>query len=391
MKIRDEVYLDGAANAPIDKDVLKAMKPFLTNGFVGNSQSVHDYGIAAHIAVEDARRDVAAVIGVPEDNIIFTSGATEGNNWVIKMTAFEKSFIDNEIPHIICGALEHDSITNACKQLEEFKYNVTYVTPKEGGRLHFSDIEPYIRLSTCLVCISSVNNELGVYNDAEDIAKKAGNLGIKTLVDCTQSVGYGGSSINLKKLFPSATYMTFSAHKIYGPTGVGVLICKPEDRPMPLINAGSQEFGRRGGTSNTAGIVGTAAAVVKMAQSDSYTDHYVYLYNYLYNKMVWELPGVKMNVVPDQKNIISLDCSRVCNYDKLASVLGTQEIAVAGGSACTEEVDETQGGFNGSHVLLGLGLSEKQIRNTIRISFTKYTTAKDIDKLIQTIKEVENR
>jgi len=390
MKVKAETYLDGAANTPISKVVLDAMKPFLTDGFVGNSQSVHDYGIEAHVAVEDAREDIAEVIGTSADHIIFTSGATEGNNWVIKMTALKQLLIDHKSTHIICGAFEHDSITNACKQLEEFGCCVDYITPDSKG-LRWDVIAPYIRESTCLICTSSVNNELGTYNEAGVISDKAAELGIKTLVDCTQSVGYGGTNICLKTIFPKATYLTFSAHKIYGPTGVGILVCDPEDRPMPLINAGSQEFGRRGGTSNVAGIVGTAAAVKEMYKATDYAQHYVYLYNYLMKRLIFEFPKIKLTIVPDQKNIISLDCSNMCDYDKLASVLGTQEIAVAGGSACTEEVDETKGGFNGSHVLVGMGRTEKQIRNTIRVSFTKYTTVKDIDKLLETLKEVENK
>lgn len=385
---KPSVYLDGAANTPISKTVVDAMKPFLKPGYVGNSKSVHSYGIIADRAIEETRESIAAILGTDVKETLFTSGATEGNNWAIKMTVLP--FLTSGQPvHIICGALEHDSVLNSCKQMESFGCHVDYVLPKYGARYTAKDIKPYIRSETKLICITAVNNELGIRNDAESIIKEAQRHKIKTLIDCTQLVGYGGKSLRIGELFKKATFMTFSAHKIYGPTGVGCFICRDPDI-LPLICAGSQEFGKRGGTSNTAGIVGMGAAIKELSEIGDLGDQYSKLYSYLMSSLKLELPEIKCNVRPDHSNIISLNCSAYCSYEKLATILAWDGFAVSGGSACTEEVDETKGGFNGSHVLLGIGLSEPEIRNTIRVSFIKTTTTKDIDMLVNELKEARN-
>ena len=388
MKLKDEIYLDGAANTPISKTVLDAMKPFLKPSFMGNSKSIHDFGILVDQAIETARSDIAHILDVIPKEVLFTSGATEGNNWAIKMTVLP--FLTSGQPaHIICGALEHDSVFNACKQMEAFGCKVDYVLPQTKAKYHAKDIKPYIKPETKLICIAAVNNELGVRNDVESIIKEASKHKIKTLIDCTQFVGCGGRNLRIGEFFKKATFMTFSAHKIYGPTGVGCLISRDPDL-LPLICAGSQEFGKRGGTSNTAGIVGMAAAIKELATQGELEEQYARLYSYLVTSLKLELPKVKCNIRPDHSNIISLNCSAYCSYDKLASVLSLEGIAVSGGSACTEEHDETLGEFNGSHVLLGIGMTEPEIRNTIRVSFIKTTTSEDIDKLIKALKEVRN-
>lgn len=382
-----DIYLDGASNTPIDKDVLRAMKPFLSPKFVGNSNSPHSFGIKADQAIYEARKTIADCLKVEVNDVFFTSGATESNNWAIKSVVFEDFLDSGNKKHIICSSTEHDSVLNCCKQVEKLGVEVTYVNPpKDTGKITLDEILPFIREDTGLICVMAVNNETGVVNDIENITRKAAELGIKTLVDCTQLMSYGGEYMELGKKFHYANFFSFSSHKIYGPLGVGCLITQGV-KPTPLIIGGAQEQGVRGGTSNTAGIVGLGVAIKKMHKKD-YSKFYESLRKYLQRELSDKIPGVYFNYWSGHANIISLNCSNVVKLDNLARELADYGIAVSAGSACDAEHDETQGDFHPSHVLKALGMTEKEIRNTIRISFTKYTTEKDIDRFIKILKEI---
>lgn len=391
------VFLDAASNTSLDKRVLKAMEPYLSEDFVGNTRSVHDFGIKAFKAVEEAREKLGLVFGVPSSNIIFTSGATEGNNMVIKGLAYAEMATKkkkDQKRHIVCGATEHDSIINPCKQLERIGFKVTYVKPQEDGRIHLEDVEKVIRKDTLLVCIMAVNNELGTKNEVDAITSYARECSVPTLVDCTQLVGYGGENLWLRPNFPAASFFTFSGHKIYGPAGVGCLVGNGDSlsllKDSGLIVGGAQELGLRGGTTNVAAAVGISKAVELMADTHL-ENYYIGLYNYLIDTLNKEFGDKwKLNVVPDHKNIISLnfeDCLTFC--DSLASSLAMREIGVSAGSACDSTHDETEGDFNPSHVLVAMGMEENAIRKTIRVSFCKTTTKKDIDALVQQIKDIQ--
>jgi len=396
-----EVFLDAASNTAMDKKVLKAMKPYLSKKFVGNSRSIHSFGIKAEMAMEDSRIKIADIMGVEVGNVIFTSGATESNNMVIKGLAYKELTsgkpIEEQRRHIICGATEHDSVINACKQLEKIGFRVTYVKPSHmTGRIRGGDILSVLTKDTLLVCIMSINNELGVLNYVNAITTLTAARHIYSLVDCTQYVSYGGEYVELGKQFPHASFMTFSGHKIYGPTGTGCLVATEDNlkalEGAGLIVGGAQEFGLRGGTSNTAGIVGLATAVELIhQQGDTLAKYYEELYKYLRIKLVRRFENaVVINTVPDHKNIVSLNCSGEFypgDVDSLASMLAAYGIAVSAGSACDSEHDETQGDFNPSHVLVALGLSEFEIRTTIRVSFSKHTTTRDIDFFVEKLSE----
>lgn len=396
-----EVFLDAASNTAIDKKVLKAMKPYLNKKFVGNSRSTHPFGIKAEMAVEDSRIKIADIMGVEADNVIFTSGATESNNMVIKGLAYKELVsgkpVEQQRRHIVCGATEHDSVINVCKQLEKLGFSVTYIKPSHlTGRIPARKVYEVLTDNTLLVCIMAVNNELGVLNPVEIIASLAKDKGVYSLVDCTQYVGYGGKCLELSKQFPSASFFTFSGHKIYGPTGTGCLIANGDNLKAldgaGLIVGGAQELGLRGGTSNTAGIVGLGAAVELLhQQGDTLAKYYAELYKYLRFKLVRRFErDITINIIPDHKNIVSLDCSGAFypgDVDSLASMLAAYGVAVSAGSACDSEHDETQGDFNPSHVLVALGLSEFKIRTTIRVSFSKHTTTRDIDFFVEKLSE----
>lgn len=397
-----EIFLDAASNTALDKRVLKKMKPYLSEKFMGNSRSTHEFGIRASIAVEKARKLVAKICCTNPENVIFTSGATESNNMVIKGLALKemgsKKAKKNQKRHIICSATEHDSVINACKQLEKLGFKVDYVKPKTEGTIRLEDVEPFFTENTLLICVMSVNNELGTMNDIGAITSFAKSKGVYSLVDCTQMVGYGGNSLELCSLYPNASFFSFSGHKIYGPTGTGCLIATDDNlkalEDNGLIVGGAQELGLRGGTTNVAGVVGISAALEIMYSYKMYLPlKYGSLYNYLENQLNKAFGGkCKINVVPKHKNIVSLNFGEY--FDKLgafagyslADILACHQVAVSAGSACDSQHDETEGDFNPSHVLMAIGLNEHDVQCTVRVSFNRKTRNKDIDTLIEKIK-----
>lgn len=384
-----EVYLDAAANTYLDKKVYKAMKPYLNEKYMGNSFAIHHYGNRAMKAVEEARQKAADVLKVKNTQIIFTSGASEGNNTVIKAVALD--ILKHKLKKIIlCSALEHSSVYNTCKQVESWGVPVEYIYPNKNGLFPQYVLRQKINKRVALVCMMAINNEIGVENDINYIINKAHKVKSLVLTDCTQSIEYGKGSINIGEIYPDFDFITFSGHKIYGPTGTGCLIYKESLKYFlnnKLITAGSQEYGLRGGTTNVAGVVGLSKAIELMDQ-----ELYGYKYEVLFSYLCFKLGEYgKLNAIPCHKNISSWDLSKTFNSDNLAAELATYGIAVSSGSACDTEHDETKGEFNGSHVLKALKLSEKEIKNTIRISFSKKTTKRDIDLLADALKKLKKQ
>lgn len=380
------VYLDGASNTPLSREAAKAMAPYLSSKWVGNSMSTHEAGVGAANVLYNVRGSMAEILDVPTHQLCFTSGASESNNWAIKATAAQWRL---EHPdgggHIICSALEHDSVIRACEQAAQlFGITVTWVKPfsRTESAMTLEDVLKAERSDTFLICVMAVNNELGIENAVSDITSYAARRGIKTLVDCTQALGYGGASLAIGTRWPDATFMSFSAHKFYGPTGVGGLITRVP--LMPLIAGGAQEDGRRGGTHNLAGIVGMAAALEELAKQD-WQQHYHNLIMYLNKQLAAKVSGVSFTVWPTHYTIANLNCSAVIKTSHLASLLDCEGISVSAGSACDATHNELEGEFNGSHVLVALGMTEEEIRNTVRLSFLRTTTTRDIDKFVKAL------
>ena len=392
------VYLDSASNTPMDEGVFKAMKPYFTGGFVGNSHSAHNYGYEALKIVNEARHLVGNTFGVISKNVLFTSGATESNNFVIKALAMRelaKRPVKEQKRHIVCGATEHASVLNPLEQLKTMGFKITYVKPDNAGVVRTKDVVEAFTDKTLLVCIMDINNELGTQNEAMMVAAEARERKIFSLIDCTQSFSCGGESLLLRNKFPEGDFFSFSTHKLYGPTGAGGLICLRDQFDLlqgyALISGGSQEDSLRGGTSNLAGIVGTSVAL-DILYHNSLEDFYNGLYSYLLESLDAKIgrESYKLNAIPAHKNIVSIDFSNYIKVDSLANSLAMYGVAVSAGSACDADHDETQGGFNPSHVLLAIGLNEEQIRNSIRISFNKYNTKKDIDYFIEQLINLHN-
>lgn len=390
---RKPAFLDGASNTPIDRAVVRAMKPYLRPRFVGNSMSTHDYGIKANKVVVAARQTIADVLGVKPSEVYFTSGATEGNNWVILSTALAQIRKKTGRNRIVCSSTEHSSVVNSCKSLEGIGFEVVMIPPNQNGRITLAKAKPLITETTALVCVMAVNNETGLANEADEIAKYAKQKGALNLIDCTQALGFGGSEMKLAARYPHGDYMTFSGHKIYGPTGIGCLIAR-DDVPLdPILYGGAQERGKRGGTHNVAGIVGLAKAVQLMAKHD-YLWHFTELFSYVLTKAdqispkKWRTLFVpKYDINKDHIGIISLRL-QFDGPGYASDLLSTMGIAASSGSAC----DAANGIFDDpqpSHVLTAMGFDAEEARHIVRISFTKYTTKRDIDRLFRAIKQIE--
>lgn len=385
------VYLDAAANTPIDKRVFKAMKPYM-KGFKGNASSPHDFGIKASQAIRSSRKKIADILGYQENNIYFNSGATEGNNTIIKSLALHELFKNGgKRKHILVAATEHSSVLEACKDVESWGFELTYIMPNVKGIILIQSVLRQIRSDTLLVCVSAVNNELGNLNDVNTMGKIAHRKGAYMMSDCTQLIGsyidyYGQDHRKLSTDYNYIDFITFAGHKLYAPIGVGVLIAnKPLD---PLISGGGQEFGLRGGSSNTASIVGIAKAL-EIGASESHIKHIVSIEKYLLKRLDETIGRgeYRVNGHPDFYNIVNITFMKL-GSDNLANEYICRGIAVSAGSACDNNHNEAEGDFNPSHVLKAINMSDDDIRNTIRISFLKDTTYKDIDTFIKITKEL---
>lgn len=383
MSAKKKIYLDNAANTPLDKEVVKAMLPYTKAGFCGNSHSQNVCGAVADIAVDEARNKIAKTLYVKPGEVYFTSGATESNNWVIKgMVIHElKKPKGSRRDHIICSAVEHASVLNACKEAEKLGFLVTYINPLPSGKIPRKFVEKALKPDrTLLVCCMAVNNETGVANDVDAIAKVAHRNGARMLADFTQAmlVGDGGIRIGIK--FPHVDYVSFSAHKIHGPTGVGCLVRRLDAPLYPLLSGGSQEKGLRGGTHNTAGIVGMGKAV-EILGSASWESEFNKLFKHLVQALVKSVPKARLNAVPDHKNIVSLCFADATSLTDVASALSGRNVCCSAGAACSagEEDEEV------SHVLSAMGISERDAKSTVRVSFSKYTKLSDLDEFVKAV------
>ena len=380
------VYLDNAANTPLRKEVVKAMAPFLQPLVCGNSLSQNLCGSYADQAVDHARRIVAKTMRVKPEEVYFTSGATESNNWVIKglvMNELKKPKAQRKT-HIVCSAIEHASVLNACKEAEELGFSVTYIKPRLCGFITKAQVSDAIKEGkTLLVCVMRVNNETGVSNDVDSLAMVAHRYGALMLSDFTQSLLYGGSDMWIGFEYAHVDYITFSAHKIYGPTGVGCLIRRSDAPLYPYMSGGSQEGGLRGGTHNVAAIVGLGKAV-EVLGGEWWGEHYSDLYFHLIDGLAKKAPKVKVNCVPKHKGIVSLSFYKATVIEDVASALSARGICVSAGAACSAG-DE---GEKISHVLKAMDMPDDVARSTIRVSMSKYTKKQDIDALLSAIQSI---
>lgn len=386
-KKNKDIYFDGAANTPVDSRVFKAMKPYLDGTLWGNSHGIHSYGRDSLTAVEKSREDIAEVLSVSSTEIYFTSGATESNNWVLTSIIYRIKEMTGR-NRIVVSKIEHSSIISACKRLEQVGFEVCYVPYKSNKKDQLDAFSYFINDNTALVICMSVNNETGEVNKINLIGRLAHEHKAYMLSDMTQYFSLGGETSLAQ--FNYVDYFSFSAHKIYGPTGVGCLIARDRAPIAPLIIGGSQEQGMRSGTHNVAGIVGCAEAL-KLCQKEDNRKHYLHLQAVL----LWGIKElnhkydthIQLNYsspLYQHYNIASINLSSIKFFDDAASYLSNYGIACSAGAACNVEND----GPHPSHVLLEMGVPEDQISSCVRISFIKTSTEEEVQKFLKVLEEI---
>ncbi len=375
------IYLDYMSTTPVDPRVVREMMNCLdSNGNFGNpSSTTHSYGWKAKEAVEKARQHVADTINADDVEIIFTSGATESNNIAILGAA---DFYSRKGKHIITVASEHKAVLDPCRHLESLGYTITYLSPDKNGRINPNVLAEALRPDTILVSIMHVNNEIGVIEDISALHQVIQNQGILFHVDAAQSIGK--IEVDVKKM--GVDLLSLSAHKAYGPKGVGALYArrKPRVRLTPLIYGGGHEQGIRSGTLATHQIVGMGEAF-KIAKEEMKKDQDRILK--LRNKL-WQgisvLEAVQINGDLENRVAGNLNVS-FRHVDGEALLMQLRSIAVSLGSACTSASIEP------SHVLRAIGLPDHLAHSSLRITLGRFTTEDEIDFAIQHIIEGVNR
>lgn len=364
------IYLDYNATTPVDARVLAEMLPYFSQKFGNAASNTHSYGWTASEAVKKAREQVAAAIGASASEIIFTSGATEAINLALKGIAEMYADVGN---HIITCQTEHKAVLDTCAYLEEKGLNITYLPVNEKGLIDLTALKNAFTPQTILVCIMYANNETGVLQTIKEIADITHEKGVILMSDCVQAVGK--IPVNVQDL--SIDVMPISAHKLYGPKGVGALFIRrrnPRVTMSALLHGGGHEKGLRSGTLNVPEIVGLGKAIeLAVAEMPSF-DFLADLRNYLENRLL-ALPNVVRNGDSDLRlpHVSNLSFGKL-KADNL--IMKIPDIALATGSACTSAL------ISPSHVLKAMGFSEERCYASIRFSLGKYSTMAEIETVI---------
>lgn len=367
-----KLYLDYAATTPVKKEVLDEMMPFFMEDF-GNASTVYSFGKKAKNAVVKARKQVADLIGATPEEIYFTAGGSESDNWALKGIAFENKKKGN---HIITSKIEHHAILHTCEYLEKYHgFEVTYLDVDENGKIDLNELESSIKDSTILITIMFANNEIGTIEPIKEIGEIAKKHNVIFHTDGVQAAG--NIEINVSDL--NVDLLSMSAHKIYGPKGIGALYIKKGVKIQNLIHGGAQERKKRAGTENTAGIVGygKACELARLGMKE-HIKKSMYLRDKLIKNIIEKIPKTKLNGhktdrLPGNVNF----AFEYIEGEGMLLLLDFFGIAASSGSACTS------GSLDPSHVLLSIGLPHEKAHGSLRISIGDFTTEDDIDYVIE--------
>lgn len=367
------VYLDNASTTMINGDVLKEMMPYFTNIY-GNSNSLHSFGREAVAGVDNARDIIARGIGAKSNEVFFTCGGTEANNWALRGVAYANI---SRGKHIITSSIEHHSVLDTCKQLEKEGFKVSYLPVDSTGLVSVSDLLHEIKSTTTIVSIMAVNNEIGTIQNIKAISEIVKYYGAYFHIDAVQALG--AFPLNVEEL--GVDLMSISSHKIHGPKGAGALYIRNGVKINKFMVGGEQEMNKRGGTVNVPSVVGFGKAMELNLRDMAYRDKKIYeLTQYFIKKITYEIPDIKINGNEYQKvnNIVSVTFDGI-ESENLITLLDLKGIAVSSGSACAS------GSLEKSHVLKAIGLTDSQIRGTIRFSFDVDISKDDIDYVVRTL------
>ena len=377
------IYLDNAASTAVHPEVVKEMLPYFDVQY-GNPSSIHQFGRKAKNAIQKARKQVAALIGAEQDEILFTSGGTESNNTILygfptlrDVSHVSFSFDKN---HIITSSIEHEAILEPCKKLEEKGVKITYLPVDEHGIIDSNDVTNSIAENTVLVSIMFANNEVGTIQPIKEISEICKKYQIPLHTDAVQAVGK--VPINVKELGVDA--LSISSHKINGPKGIGALFIKKGLKIVPYITGGGQENGLRSGTENVASIVGFGKACeIAKERFNENISHFQTLHSSMLSRIVKEIPHVKLNGHSEKRIFNNIHFTFLgVNGEDLIIKLDEHGIAASTGSACSVHTQKA------SHVLKAMDFNHEQITGSLRMSFGYMNTLDEVEQTVEVLKMV---
>ena len=371
-----QVYLDYSATTPVKEEVLKEMIPYFTEKF-GNPSSLYTIGLESKEAVDKARGQVAHLIHADPKEIYFTGCGSEADNWAVFGVA---NALKDKGNHIITTRIEHHALLHSCQFLEKNGYEVTYLDVEPDGTVKPETLEAAITDKTILISIMYVNNEVGTVEPIKELAQIAKKHKILFHTDAVQALA--NVPIDVKDL--GIDLMSISAHKIYGPKGIGALYMRKGLRISNYIHGGGQEMGRRAGTENMAGIVGFGkAAEVAGEQFDEHIRHCKEVRDYLIEKVSKEIPDTFVNGTMEHRHPVNANITfKYIEGESILLLLDYKGISVSTGSACSSKSLEP------SHVLSALGVPVEMIHGTVRFTVGDFTTKEDIDYVVENLKEI---
>src|SRR3989338_4416565 len=372
----ERIYLYYAAPAPCDPEVVKAMEPYLFEKF-GNASSIHSFGQEAKKAIEDSRQTLADFLGAQPEEIVFTSGGTESDNFAVKGAAFA---LEKKGNHIITSSIEHHAISETAKFLERRGFKVTYLPVDKDGLVSPQDVRNAVTDKTILISVMHANNEIGTVQPIAEIGRVAREKGVYFHTDAVQTVGH--IPVNVDEL--NVDLLSLSAHKFYGPKGVGALYIRKGTRIETFLHGGDQERNRRGSTHNTSGIVGLGKAVelcrAKMPQEQKFQSA---LRDKLIKDILDKITETRLNGHPARRLPNNVNVS--IEYIEGESILLNLDmlgIAASTGSACTSSSLEA------SHVLLAIGLAPEAAHGSLRLTLGRWSSAEDIDYMLEHLPKI---
>ncbi len=370
------IYLDYAATTPTRPEVAKVMLDYFTESF-GNPSSLYSYGQETKGAMEEARGKIAALIGARDEEIVFTSGGTEADNFAIKGVAFANESKGN---HIITSSIEHHAVLETCKFLERRGFRVTYLPVDKYGLVDLDDVKKAITDKTLLISVMYASNEIGTIEPITEIGKIAKEARVYFHTDAVQALGH--IPIDVNEL--GVDLLSMSAHKLYGPKGVGVLYIRKGTKLVPFMHGGEQERRRRASTENVPGIVGFGtAAELAQQEMDEEVKRLTYLRDQLTKGLLERIDHTRLNGHPLKRlpNNINISVDYV-EGESMVLNLDLEGICASTGSACSSSSLEP------SHVLLAMGLSPEQAHGSLRFSLGKWTTEEDISRVLEVLPRI---
>jgi len=370
------IYLDYAATTPTHPDVLKSMLPYFTEAF-GNPSTIYSYGQEAKGAIEEARSKVADLISTRDEEIVFTGGGTEADNFALEGVAFANESKNN---HIITTSIEHHAVLETCKFLEKRGFSVTYLPVDGYGLVNPDDVKKAITDKTILISVMHANNEVGTIEPIAEIGKIAKEAGVYFHTDAVQTTGH--IPVDVNKL--GVDLLSMSAHKLYGPKGVGALYIRKGTKITPFMHGGGQERGRRASTENVPGIVGFGkAAELARQEINEESGRLTCLRDKLIQGLLELIDHTHLNGHPVKRLPSSVNISvDFVEGESMCLNLDLEGICASTGSACSS------GNLEPSHVLLALGLRHEQAHGSLRFTLGKWTTEEEIDRVLEVLPRI---